>query len=121
MNFEEWWDSQVRDGNQPDDHVTPFDQFLYGNRPCMEAQPPAQSKYAPPYPDQAQDPFWKVPGMVDTRPKAQPPAARVTDAIARRMVAEYDAVLCGDPTATRTDGMRAALEAALAAQENPNG
>jgi hypothetical protein len=21
MNFEEWWDSQVRDGNQPDDHT----------------------------------------------------------------------------------------------------
>lgn len=25
------------------DHVTPFDQFLYGNKPCVEAQPPAAS------------------------------------------------------------------------------
>lgn len=57
---------------------------------------------------------------------AQPPAARVTDAMVNAaMRADFcghnvaDALMCG--TDWNTEVMRAALEAALAAQENPNG
>lgn len=84
-----------------------------------QAQPSAQSKYAPPYPDQAQDPFWKVPGMVDTRPKAQPPAASVTvDAVMRVIDGQRRLPYC---SIDEKQAFRNELEAALAAQENPNG
>lgn len=64
---------------------------LFAGTPCRCVCPSSNEPLgmttetdALPYPDQAQDPFWKVPGMVDTRPKAQPPAASVTDAMVRR-------------------------------------
>lgn len=88
-----------------------------------QAQPSVQSKYAPPYPDQAQDPFWKVPEMVDTRPKAQPPAASVTDGLVNALRHQRQI----DEDGAEVGVSRQAVDEAiailtmLAAQENPNG
>lgn len=69
---------------------------------------------------------WEDRALASHSAQAQPPAARVTDAMVNAaMRADFcghnvaDALMYG--TDWNTEVMRAALEAALAAQENPNG